>query len=262
MSKHLKTIAIAGVLAASCLTPVAANAASIVGLIDGKTLVMIDPASKKVTSTVPLKGTPGLLGIDVRPADGMLYGVSKDGNVVTIDPKGGQVTMKSKLSETLKDGVVASIDFNPVADRMRVMGSDGTSHRVNVDDGKVTVDGSHKFKDGDAGANKTPKVIAGAYSNSFKGTTATALYNIDATTGTLVTQAPPNDGVLNTIGSLGMTVNGAVAFNIVSSSADKNDAWLVTGGNLYAIDLKTGKATMAGKLSGVSGKLTDIAWMD
>jgi hypothetical protein len=262
MSKHLKTIAIAGVLAASSLTPVAANAASIIGLIDGKTLVMIDPASKKVTSMVPLKGTPGLLGIDVRPADGMLYGVSRDGNIVTIDPKGGQVTMKSKLSETLKDGVVASIDFNPAADRLRVMGSDGTSHRVNVDDGKVTVDGSHKFKDGDANAGKAPKVIAGAYSNSFKGTTATTLYNIDAATGTLVTQAPPNDGVLNTIGSLGMTVNGAIAFNIVSSSADKNDAWLVSGGNLYAVDLKTGKATMAGKLSGVSGKLTDIAWMD
>jgi hypothetical protein len=262
MSKHLKTIAIAGVLAASSLTPVAANAASIIGLIDGKTLVMIDPASKKVTSMVPLKGTPGLLGIDVRPADGMLYGVSRDGNIVTIDPKGGQVTMKSKLSETLKDGVVASIDFNPAADRLRVMGSDGTSHRVNVDDGKVTVDGSHKFKDGDANAGKAPKVIAGAYSNSFKGTTATVLYNIDAATGTLVTQAPPNDGVLNTIGSLGMTVNGAIAFNIVSSSADKNDAWLVSGGNLYAVDLKTGKATMAGKLSGVSGKLTDIAWTD
>jgi hypothetical protein len=262
MSNQLKSIVIAGALAASVLTPVAANAASIVGLIDGKTLVMIDPASKKVTSTVALKGTPGLLGIDVRPADGMLYGVSSDGNVVTIDPKSGQTTMKSKLSETVKAGVVVTVDFNPVADRLRVMGSDGTSHRINVDDGKVTVDGSHKFKEGDAGAGKTPKVIAGAYSNSFKGTTATALYNVDATTGVLVTQAPPNDGVLNTIGSLGMKVDGPVAFNVVSASADKNDAWLVTGGNLYSVDLKTGKATMAGKLSGVSGKLTDIAWMD
>jgi hypothetical protein len=192
----------------------------------------------------------------------MLYGVSMDGNVVTIDPKSGQTTVKSKLSETVKAGVVVTVDFNPAADRLRVMGSDGTSHRINVDDGKVTVDGSHKFKEGDANAGKTPKVIAGAYSNSFKGTTATALYNVDATTGVLVTQAPPNDGVLNTIGSLGVTMNGATAFNIVSNSADKNDAWLVTGGNLYAVDLKTGKATMAGKLSGVSGKLTDIAWMD
>jgi hypothetical protein len=262
MSNQLKTFAIAGALAASFLTPVAANAASIVGLIDGKTLVMIDPASKKVTSTVALKGTPGLLGIDVRPADGMLYGYSTDGNIVTIDPKSGQTTMKSKLSETVKADVVVTVDFNPVADRLRVMGSDGTSHRINVDDGKVTVDGSHKFKEGDANAGKTPKVIAGAYSNSFKGTTATALYNVDATTGVLVTQAPPNDGVLNTIGALGMKADGPVAFNVVSASADKNDAWLATGGNLYSVDLKTGKATMAGKLSGVSGKLTDIAWMD
>ncbi len=262
MSNQLKSIAIAGVLAASILTPVAARAASIIGLVDGKMLVMIDPASKKVTSTVAIKGTPGLLGIDIRPADGMLYGVSKDGTIVTVDPKSGQATMKSKLTETLKDGVVATVDFNPVADRIRVMGSDGTSHRVNVDDGKVTVDGSHKFKDGDANAGKTAKVIAGAYSNSFKGTQGTALYNIEATSGALVTQAPPNDGVLNTVGALGVTLDGPVAFNIVSSSADKNDAWLVTGGNLYSVDLKTGKATMAGKLSGVSGKLTDIAWME
>jgi Domain of unknown function (DUF4394) len=262
MSKHLKTIAIAGALAASCLIPVAANAASIVGLVDGKTLVMIDPASKKVTSKVTVNGTPGLLGIDVRPADGMLYGVSTDGNIVVIDLKSGQATMKSKLSETLKPGVVATVDFNPVADRLRVMGSDGTSLRINVDDGKVTVDGSHKFKEGDANAGKKPNVIAGAYSNSFKGTQGTALYNIEAMSGALVTQAPPNDGVLNTIGALGMAVSGPVAFNIVSSLADKNDAWLAAGGNLYSVDLKTGKATMAGKLSGVSGKLTDIAWMD
>jgi hypothetical protein len=31
---------------------------------------------------------------------------------------------------------------------------------------------------------------------------------------------------------------------------------------LYSVDLKTGKASSAGKLEGVSGKLTDIAWMD
>jgi Tfp pilus assembly protein PilX len=262
MSNQLKAFVIAGALAASFLTPVAASAASIIGLVDGKTLVMIDPASKKVTWKVSVKGAPTLLGIDVRPVDGMLYGVTTDGNIVTIDPKSGQATMKSKLTETVKAGGTVTVDWNPAADRLRVMSSDGTSHRINVDDGKVTVDGSHKFKDGDANAGKTPKVIAGAYSNSFKGTTGTALYNIDATTGVLVTQAPPNDGVLNTIGALGVQMNGAAAFNIVSNSADKNDAWLVTGGNLYSVDLKTGKATMAGKLSGVSGKLTDIAWMD
>jgi len=36
----------------------------------------------------------------------------------------------------------------------------------------------------------------------------------------------------------------------------------VTGGALYTVDLKTGKATAAGNLEGVTGKLTDIAWVD
>jgi len=142
------------------------------------------------------------------------------------------------------------------------MGSDGTSLRVNVDDGKATVDGSHKYKEGDVNAGKTPKVVAGAYSNAWKGTKATALYDIDAATGSLVTQAPPNDGVLNTVGSLGMAVSGPVAFNIVSLGEDQNDGWLATGGALYKVDLKTGKATMAGKIQGLTGTLWDIAWID
>jgi len=41
------------------------------------------------------------------------------------------------------------------ADRLRVITSDGTNLRVNVDDGKATVDGALKFKDGDANAGKT-----------------------------------------------------------------------------------------------------------
>jgi Domain of unknown function (DUF4394) len=263
MYRQIKLLTLAGALAASAFIATGAQAAGwIVGLVDGKTIVTIDPATRKVATKVAIKGAGPILGIDVRPADGMLYGVAGDGNIVTIDVKSGQATMKSKLSEMLKPGVMATVDFNPVADRLRVMGSDGTSLRVNVDDGKATVDGSHKYKDGDANAGKTPKVVAGAYSNSWKGTKATALYNVDAATGALVTQAPPNDGVLNTIGSLGVTLNGQVAFNIVSLGEDQNDGWLAVGGALYKVDLKTGKATMAGKIEGLPGALGDIAWMD
>jgi 3D (Asp-Asp-Asp) domain-containing protein len=263
MFRQMKLLTFAAALAASaCATTGAEAAGWIVGLVDGKSIVTIDPATRKVTSKVDVKGAGPLAGIDVRPADGMLYGVAGDGTIFTIDIKSGQATMKSKMSETLKAGVTATVDFNPVADRLRVMGSDGTSLRVNVDDGKATVDGSHKYKDGDANAGKTPKVVAGAYSNSWKGTKATTLYGIDAATGALVTQAPPNDGVLNTVGSLGMAVSGPVAFNIVSTGEDKNDAWLAAGGALYAVDLKTGKASMVGKIEGLSGNLGDIAWID
>jgi DNA-binding beta-propeller fold protein YncE len=262
MTIKLKALALAGTILAAPLFASAASAASIIGLVDGKTIVIIDPATRKVTAEASVKGGP-LLGFDMRPADGALYGILADGSIVMVDPKTGQTTAKSKLSEPFKAGTDVTFDFNPAADRLRLMNSDGTSLRINVDDGKVTVDGSHKFKDGDANAGKTPKVVAGAYSNSLNPKpAATALYNIDATTWSLVTQAPPNDGVLNTVGPLGITAAAPIAFNIVASAGDKNDAWLATGGNLYAVDLKTGKATLAGKLEGLKGKLTDIAWVD
>jgi hypothetical protein len=238
------------------------HAASIIGLVDGKTLVMIDPASRKVTATMAIKGADMLHGIDVRPADGMLYGLASGGMLVTIDPKTGQATQKSKVSEPIKATSDVTFDFNPAADRLRILTTDGTSLRINVEDGKTTVDGSLKYKEGDANAGKTPKVVAGAYTNSMKDTKSTALYNIDAATGVLVSQAPPNDGILNTIGSLGMAVQAPVAFNIVASGMDKNEAWLVSGGSLYSVDLKSGKATMAGKIEGLKGTLTDIAWWE
>jgi hypothetical protein len=257
----LKTLAVAGAVAASALMTTGAHAQGrIVGLVDGKTLVTIDPASKKVTSTVNVSGAGTLLGIDVRPADGMLYGVTSDGNIVTIDVASGKATMKSKLSEPWTRSAATTFDFNPAADRLRLMSSEGVSWRINVDDGKVTVDGSHKFKDPMAGKN--PRVVAGAYTNSFKDTKATALYNIDATTNSLVLQAPPNDGVLAAVGPLGIAVNGAAAFNIVSSGPDQNEAWLAMGGALYSVDLKTGAAKMVGKISGLKGTLSDIAWMN
>jgi hypothetical protein len=262
MLRTVKTIALISAVAAASVAATSAQAGSIIGLVEGKWIVTIDPASRKVVRSFDIKGASSLLGIDVRPADGEVYGVTPDGWIVTIDMKSGKTAQKSKLSENLKAGVTVTFDFNPAADRLRLMGSDGTSLRANVDDGKVTVDGSHKYKDGDANAGKTPMVVAGAYSNSVKGTKATALYNIDAATGSLVSQVPPNDGVLNTIGALGISLNGPAAFNIVAAGEDKNDGWLANNGNLYKVDLKTGKATMAGKITGLPGKLSDIAWID
>jgi hypothetical protein len=261
MNTALKSLALAGTFLIAPIVTQAASAASIIGLVDGKTLVWVDPGTKKVTGKADIKGAANIVGIDVRPADGMLYAVSADGGIYTVDAKSGAATMKSKLSETLKAGVTVTVDFNPVADRMRIITSEGVNLRVNVDDGKATVDGALKYKDGDAQAGKTPKVVAGAYTNSSNPKpSATTLFDIDDA-GHLLTQAPPNDGILNTVGMLGVKIDGPVAFNIVNKGED-NAAWLVTGGTLYSVDLKTGKATSAGKLEGISGKLSDIAWVD
>ena len=199
-----------------------------------------------------------VLGIDVRPADGMLYAVGADGGIYTVDTKTGKATMKSKLETMLPRWRLATVDFNPAADRLRLMGNDGTSLRVNVDDGKVTKDGNHKFADADMHKGEKPNVVAGAYSNSVKGTKETALYNIDGTIGALVKQAPPNDGILNAIGKLGIKAD-TVAFDIWSDGQGKNDAWLMAGDTLYSVDLASGKATMAAKISGAKGVVRDIA---
>jgi hypothetical protein len=247
-------------LAAATLVAGAASAQSVIALVNDKTIAMISPTNWKVTSSWDVKGVNKLAGIDVRPADGMLYGLTPDGWVVTIDTKTGNVTKKVELSSKLPAGAVATaVDFNPVADRLRVIGSDGSNLRVNVDDGKVIVDGALKFADTDMNKGGKPNVVAGAYSFSFKGTKETTLYDVDATVGALFRQAPPNDGVLNTIGKLGIKLSGPVAFNIVNDGDGKNAGWLVSGGMLYSVDLTTGMAKSTGKLS-VKGTIKDIAW--
>ncbi|HEY8564998.1 MAG TPA: DUF4394 domain-containing protein [Beijerinckiaceae bacterium] len=246
-------------LAGAVLTG-AARAETVVALVGNDTLAIVDTAAKKVARTQKVSGISGsLLGIDVRPADGRLYGVVSDGTVVTIDPQTGAATQKSKLETTLGSGVMATVDFNPVADRLRIIGSDGTNLRANVDDGKVTTDGKLKFAENDMHKSMTPRVTAGAYTNSMKGAKETVLYDVDAS-GALVRQVPPNDGVLNSIGMLGVK-GDAMAFDIVSDGNGGNAAWLMAGDTLYKVDLATAKATETAKIAGVSGAIRDIAIM-
>ena len=251
-------IAAGTILAGTVLGGAAARAETVAALVGDATLAHLDTAAGRVTKTVTISGISGtVLGIDVRPADGMLYAVVSDGSVVTIDPASGVATPKSKLDTTLPAGVVATIDFNPAADRLRIIGSDGTNLRANVDDGKVTKDGQLKFADADAMKGRTPKVVAGAYTNSTKGAKETALFDIDAS-GALLKQAPPNDGVLTTVGMLGMSGEG-VAFDILSDGKGGNQAWAMSGDTLYKIDLMSGRGESVGKIAGVSGAVRDIA---
>jgi hypothetical protein len=256
----MKARIILAAFAAVLMTSAAANAAQLAALVGNDTIAWVDTAQKKVTGVTKVTGISGALaGIDVRPADGLLYGLLEDGTVVTI-ARDGKATMKSKLEMLIAKGATVTVDFNPVADRLRVIGSDGMNLRANVDDGKVTKDGDLKFAETDMSKGQKPNVVAGAYINSVKGAKETTLYDIDGASGALVRQAPPNDGVLASIGKLGIKAD-KVAFDIWSDGNGKNDAWLMAGDTLYSVDLATGKATEAAKISGVSGAVRDIAIM-
>ena len=256
-----KTLAASAALAAACAALAApASAAMVVGLKDGKSLVWIDTDKKAVTGTVKLDGGASLVGMDVRPADGKLYGLTAAGDIVTIDPKTGKWEKKSTLSEKLPVNATSiTVDFNPVADRMRILTSTGTSLRVNVDDGKATVDGSLKYAETDSNKGKVPNVVAGGYSNSCAGTKETALYDIDMASMSLMRQAPPNDGILVTIGKLSEPVKGPVAFDVYSDCKGMSAGWLLHSGWLSSVDLATGKTTRIGAIKGLSGKITDMA---
>jgi Domain of unknown function (DUF4394) len=253
----MKAHTILAAMAAVLMTSAAANAAQLAALVGNDTIAWVDTAQKKATGMTKVTGISGaLVGIDVRPADGMLYGLVDDGTVVTI-AQDGKATMKSKLDTMIAKGATVTVDFNPVADRMRVIGSDGMNLRANVDDGKVTKDGDLKFAETDMHKGEKPNVVGGAYINSVKGAKETALYDIDLATGALVKQAPPNDGILNTVGMLGVKPD-MVAFDIWSDGQGKNEAWLMAGDWLHRVDLTTGKATPTVQINGVKG-VRDIA---
>lgn len=236
-----------------------AEAAALAALKDGTSIVWIDTETNKVTGSVRLAANATLIGFDVRPADGKLYGVTKDGSVIVVDHKTGKWERKSQLSEQLPAGASYAVDFNPAADRLRILSSTGMSLRVNVDDGKATVDGMLKYAEGDASRGKAPKVTAAAYTNSIAGTKETALLDIDVASGMLVKQAPPNDGILSGIGSLGMKLDGPIAFDIWSDGKGANVGWLLANGMLHTIDLATGKVKASARVTGLTGSVTDIA---
>lgn len=252
----MKTSTFAIALIGTTVLAGAAHAQNVAALVGGDTIAIVDVAGKKVANTTKLSGVTGqLVGIDVRPADGMLYGLSSDGTVFTIDTATGKAMMKSKLDTVVPAGTV-TVDFNPVADRLRIIGSDGTNLRANVDDGKVTKDGQLKFVDGDMHAGKAPKIVAGAYTNSMKGAKETTLYDIDAMGG-VVKQVPPNDGILNSVGMHGAKAD-SIAFDI-GATGGANEGWLMAGDTLYKVDLATGKGTMVAKIAGASNQVRDIA---
>jgi hypothetical protein len=198
-----------------------------------------------------------LLGFDVRPKDGLLYGISSTGRIVTINPATGAATVKVTLAADATDttapytaiaGTSFAVDFNPVADRLRVIGSTGQSLRINVDTGATTTDGAINR------AGAAPVVTAAAYTNSYAGTTATSLYDIDLTSASLALQNPPNDGSLVNVGVLGVAVAGDVGFDIAGGANGLALAALRTTATgpstLYRVDLTTGAATL---LTGAAG---------
>ena len=230
------------------------QAQSAVALTSTGRLLAFDPSTPaSATTTVQITGLAGgesLVGMDYRPVNRTLVGVTNQNRLVTLNPSTGVATPLATLSVPLA-GTAFGVDFNPVPDRLRIVSNMGQDLRVNVDTGAVTVDGQLAYAAADVNFNQVPLVAAAAYTNSVAGrnATTTTLYDIDYGRDILVSQNPPNAGTLVTIGALGVDFSALAALDIFSPATAYATNVNVGTSSLYRINLATGAATLVGNFS-------------
>ena len=238
-----------------------AQALDLVLLTGANQIILTNDQNLNQRQTLAVSGvaTP-LIGIDVRPADRQLYGVSGDGNIYRIMTATGAATWVSKLSAEFDASQGAIVDFNPVADRLRLIGMGGKiNYRINVDNGQVAVDKPLNYSDKDANKGKDPMVTAGAYINSVAGAKETQLFDIDSMIGAYAIQDPPNDGILNTIGMTGMGSKWVEAIDIFTDAQGNYTGLAVSGNVLYKLDVSKGTIASVGPIASSPMKVIDVA---
>jgi Domain of unknown function (DUF4394) len=207
-----------------------------------------------------------LVGIDFRVQDGKLYGVGNAGGVYTIDTTTAAATFVNALTVPLM-GASFGVDFNPAADRLRIVSDVGQNLAHNVNAGGVTVsNGTLTYTAPPAAPVAAAGITAAAYTNNDlnQPATATTLFDIDTAMDQIVIQSPPGNGILVATGKLGLDAGSAAGFDIYSrlvkdvTVANRAFASLVVNGaaGFYRINLLTGAAT---RLGGFSETVVDIA---
>jgi hypothetical protein len=264
-----------------------------IGLTAANQLVAFDPtAPGTVTATTAITGLgtgEAVVGIDVRPQDGLLYALARTGlnggKLYTVNPTTGAATFVADLVANPTDtadgnapftvlaGNSFSVDFNPAANRLRVISDTGQSLRIAVETvaGATPATAGATITDLDINRAAPASVVAAGYINSFAGTTVTALYDIETNLNVLSLQNPPNNGLLVDVGPLGLDVVGSAGFDIAGGANGLALAAVRTAAigpsTLYSVNLTTGALTLyrglaadAAQIGGASGvPLIDLA---
>ena len=233
---------------------------------NGRQLVTFDTATPgTIIETTKVRGLSRgdtLAAIDFRPATAELFGVGTAGGVYRVDLGSGTATRVGSPTAPVIPSTPFDADFDPVSDRLRIVGSDDQNVRVDPTSGASTPDSATAFAATDPSAGVDPNVAALAYTNNRAGASASTTYGIDTTTNSLITLGSSNGtpvsadaGQVFTAGALGVdpvivggmdietsedgTANVAYA---VFQTAERQPAQLLT------INLGTGAATPVGNI--------------
>lgn len=234
------------------LNPAKDTASKGIGLTNNNALIQFDTNRPNTTTEQKITGTltnEKFIGIDFRfrtttDKSNTLYGLTDQANLYTINPSTGIATLVTALkagpgsSFSALDGVQFAVDFNPTADRLRVISNSGQNLRINVDTGET-------IQDGKINGVTNAVISAAAYTNSFQtpiSALSTELFNLDQTNQLLTKQIPPNDGTLVRLGSLGVSLGLNDGFDI--AGGDNGLALAAISNNngpsvLYRIDLNS-----------------------
>jgi hypothetical protein len=151
---------------------------------------VVKSAGAPLFSNTPLLGLnaeESVRCIDVRPANSLLYGITNQNRLLTIDTGTGQVSAVGMVGSLA--GLPDACDFDPVADRLRVITDSEQNIVINPADATAVVQTS-----------PTRIISALGYTNSIAGAATTTLYGIEDAIRTLVTFADPPTGVATSIG--------------------------------------------------------------
>ena len=94
---------------------------------------------RRILDRKPLVGLAAgdsLVGIDYRVARGVLYALSASGQLYTLAPASGRLTPIG-AALPMAANVHHGFDFNPVADRIRVVADNGANLRLHPDTGAL-----------------------------------------------------------------------------------------------------------------------------
>ncbi|MFI5841316.1 DUF4394 domain-containing protein [Catenuloplanes sp. NPDC051500] len=196
------------------------------------------------------------VGLDTRPANGLTYVVANAGGIYTVNQ--WYLTKVGQLTVSLS-GQSFGVDFNPAADRLRIISDTGQNLSHDVD-GNVTT-AQNALTDGATGKSVTG-VTGAAYTNNDKsGVTGTLLFDLDTVANQISLQNPPAAGTLFPQGALGADPALPSSLDIYSTLSNgravTNTAFAaiidpVTGrSTLYSVDLLSGFATAVGTFPSV-----------
>ncbi len=255
------------VLGVASITSIAsvASAETIIGLTPTNQLLQFNSATPGTTTSVNISGLATgerILGIDQRPLDQRIYGISTSSIIYSINTVTGLATASGPAFTPALASTLIGIDFNPTVDRIRYVDALSNNRRFVPNTGATAGnDPALTYAPVVPALILPPRTTGVAYTNSQLGGVpvgTTRELAIDSNLNALIEvgslaggNASFNAGVSTVIGNLNFDTTDAVGFDISGLTGVYYASLTSTTGtsSFYTLNPATGAATLVGAFS-------------